>query len=124
MENKDSVMMNKANAILNTVTEKADDLIPFGITQTDIAGFRSCIDNYINSYTIESVSHSESIVITKTLKELFQTGMDILDKEINRMVDSLQTKEKNFYESYYAVRSVKNLGLRRKKETAPQQQVN
>ncbi len=116
--------MNKANAILNTVTEKADDLIPFGITQTDIAGFRSCIDNYINSYTIESVLHSESIVITKTLKELFQTGMDILDKEINRMVDSLQTKEKNFYESYYAVRSVKNLGLRRKKETAPQQQVN
>lgn len=48
--------------------------------------------------------------------------MDILDKEIDRMVDSLQTKEKNFYESYYAVRSVKNLGLRHRKETDLQPQ--
>ncbi|MBK8983691.1 MAG: hypothetical protein IPM38_15580 [Ignavibacteria bacterium] len=61
---------------------------------------------------------------SEEIKEFFQTGMDILDKEIDRMVDSLQTKEKNFYESYYAVRSVKNLGLRHRKETdlQPQEQ--
>ncbi|MBK9331648.1 MAG: hypothetical protein IPM96_04385 [Ignavibacteria bacterium] len=119
---RDTEVINKANSILNTVTEKADDLTSFGITQTDIARLRSCIENYISSNINKSGSHTESVVITKTLKELFQTGMDILDKEIDRMVDSLQTKEKNFYESYYAVRSVKNFGLRHRKETDLQPQ--
>ncbi len=112
---RDTEVTNKANVILNTLTENAQVLMPFGITEDDIGNLRKKIENYKNSSSEKSGSFTESVVITKTLKELFQNGMDLLDKEIDNMINSLQTKEKNFYASYYAVRSVKNLGVRHKK---------
>lgn len=48
--------------------------------------------------------------------------MYILDNEIYSMVNLLKTKEKNFFDSYYAVRSVKNLGLRHRKQAGPDEQ--
>lgn len=114
---RDTEVINKANSILNTATENEAALEPFGLTAGDLSRLRSCISNYMASSTEKSGSKTESVVITKTLKELFQNGMDILDKEIDKIVNSLQTKEKNFYDSYYAVRSVKNLGIRKKKVT-------
>lgn len=119
---RDSDMVNKAGAVLTTLNEYAAELPPYGISADDITELRDAIDNYRSSNTVKSGSHMESIVITKSLHELFQSGMDILDNEIDRMVNSLQKKEKNFYDSYYAVRSVKNLGLRHRKHEGPDSQ--
>lgn len=113
---RDTEVVNKANVILNTASENEEALLNYGIDAEDIAKLRNCIAGYKTSSTDKSGSGTESKVITKTLKELFRNAADILDNELDRMVDSLQTKEKNFYDSYYAVRSVKNLGIRHKKQ--------
>ena len=119
---RDSDIANKAAAILNTLKQYVNDLAPYGITENDIAALENCIEEYKSSNVEKSGSYMESKVITKSLQELFQSCMDILDNEIDSMVNLLQTKEKNFYDSYYAVRSVKNLGLRHRKQADPDSQ--
>jgi hypothetical protein len=113
---RDTEVINKANVILNTAAENEEALLNFGVDAEDITKLRNSIAGYKTSSTDKSGSHTESKVITKTLKEMFQNAADILDNELDRMMDSLQTKEKNFYDSYYAVRSVKNLGIRHRKQ--------
>jgi len=112
---RDSDIANKAASILNTLKEYESDLTAFGISSKDISDMEKCIMDYRSSSTEKSGSYMESIVITKSLNELFQSCMDILDNEIDSMVNSLHKKEKVFFDSYYAVRSVKNLGLRHRK---------
>jgi len=113
---RDTEVVNKANVILNLADENQEALVNYGISSEDITNLRNCITGYKSSSSEKSGSKTESKVITKSLKELFQNAMDILDNELDRMVNSLQSKEKNFYASYYAVRSVKNLGIRHKKQ--------
>lgn len=119
---RDLDIANKAEAILNTLKQYENDLASYGITESDISALETCIDEYKSSNIEKSGSYMESKVITKSLRELFQNCMDILDNEIDGMVNLLQTKEKNFYDSYYAVRSVKNLGLRHRKQADPDSQ--
>ena len=119
---RDLDIANKAVTILNTLKQNENELSPYGISVNDIASLENCIDEYKSSNIEKSGSYMESKVITKSLRELFQNCMDILDNEIDGMVNLLQTKEKNFYESYYAVRSVKNLGLRHRKQADPDSQ--
>lgn len=116
---RDLDIANKAEAILSTLKQYENDLTSYGITVSDISALETCIDEYKSSNIEKSGSYMESKVITKSLRELFQNCMDILDNEIDGMVNLLQTKEKNFYDSYYAVRSVKNLGLRHRKQADP-----
>ena len=119
---RDLDIANKAEAILNTLKQYENDLASYGITESDISALETCIDEYKSPNIEKSGSYMESKVITKSLRELFQNCMDILDNEIDGMVNLLQTKEKNFYDSYYAVRSVKNLGLRHRKQADPDSQ--
>jgi len=113
---RDTEIVNKANVILNTVTDNQEALINYGIDAEDIDRLRNSITGYKSSSSEKSGSTTESKVITKSLKELFHIAADILDNELDRMVNSLQTKEKDFYDSYYAVRPVKKLGIRHKKQ--------
>ncbi|MEZ4690063.1 MAG: hypothetical protein R3A12_07730 [Ignavibacteria bacterium] len=113
---RDTEITNKANTILTALNENADALVEYGITENEISALSNCIENYKTSSSDKSGSFTEKVVITKSLKELFETGNEILEKDLDRMVNSLQTKDKNFYDSYYAARSVKNLGVRRKKQ--------
>lgn len=118
---RDTEISNKAVSILNCAVENETELAQYGISSDDINKLRVCISDYKTSSNEKSGSHSESIVILKTLKELFAEGMEILEKEIDNFVDSMKSKEKDFYESYYAVRTVKNLGVRHKKQPENQQ---
>ena len=114
---RDTEVSNKAVSILNCAVENETELVQYGITSEDINRLRNSITNYNASSSEKSGLNTESIVITGSIKELFTDGMEILDKEIDNFVDSMKTKEKDFYESYYTVRSVKNLGVRHKKQT-------
>ena len=118
---RDSDVINKAGAILTSLKENEEALPHYGINSDDIKRLSDCIESYIDTNTEKSGSHMESKVITSSLRELFQRCMDILDREIDNMVNSLQTREKNFFDSYYAVRTVKNLGLRHRKPSDPPQ---
>lgn len=113
---RDSEIINKANSILNQLTENASALESFDVKQADIEKLGNCIRNYKNSGIDTSVSKTESLLLTKTLQELFNSGMHILEFEIDKIVDSLKSKEKKFYDSYYSVRYIKNLGIRHKKQ--------
>ncbi|MBK7447710.1 MAG: hypothetical protein IPJ45_17130, partial [Ignavibacteria bacterium] len=106
---RDTEVSNKAVSILNCAVENETELVQYGITSEDINRLRNSITNYNASSSEKSGLNTESIVITGSIKELFTDGMEILDKEIDNFVDSMKTKEKDFYESYYTVRSVKNL---------------
>lgn len=112
---RDTEVINRANSILDAIVNNSAALVAFSIADSDIDNLRNSIGNYITSSSETSGSKTDSMIITKSLQELFRSGSHILNDEIDRMVDSLRTKEKNFYDSYYAVRSVKNLGIRHKK---------
>lgn len=112
---RDTEIVNKAKTILNALTDNSAAMESFAISPDDINNLRTCIADYKTSSTDKSGSKTESVVISKTLRELFQNGMDILEKEIDKMMESIRSKQKNFYSSYHAVRKIKNLGVRHKK---------
>ena len=113
---RDTDIINKATSILDAIVNNSDALSSFAVTVEDINNLRNCINNYRSSSSETSSSKTDSMIITKSLQEFFQTGTYILNDEIDKIVDSLKTKEKNFYDSYYAARSIKNLGIRHKKQ--------
>ena len=114
-KSRDTDLINKANSILDMMVQNETALVSYAVSSDDIEKLRNCIAAYKNSSAVTSGSKTESLLINKSLQELFQEGMHILEFEIDKMVDSLKSKEKNFYDSYYAVRTIKNLGIRHRK---------
>ncbi|HMS65390.1 MAG TPA: hypothetical protein PKD83_09085, partial [Ignavibacteria bacterium] len=112
---RDMEVINKANSILNSLTENESALVEYGVTADELAKLRNCIANFKTSSIEKSGSSTESIMITQSLRELFSGAMDILEKEIDKFVDAQESRNHEFHSSYYAVRSIKNLGIRHKK---------
>lgn len=112
---RDSDIVNKANSVLNLMESNITQLESFGKNAGSIEELRSCITEYQNSSRNKSASVSEKSVLNISLRELFAKGMSIIVNELDKFVDSLKSEEKDFYNKYYSVRSIKNLGIRHKK---------
>lgn len=112
---RDTEVINKAKSILDIIVANASALVSYSVSPEDIEKFRTSIENYRISSTETSGSKTDSLIINRTLQDLFRYGMQILSKEVDKMIDALKNKEKNLYDSYYAVRTIKNIGIRHKK---------
>lgn len=113
---RDTEILNKAKSILDIIKDNSSALASYSVTPEDIEKFKTCIENYRTSSSETSGSKTDSLIINKSLQDLFNYGMQILSNEVDKMVDALKNKEKNFYDSYYAVRTIKKLGIRHKKQ--------
>ena len=114
MRMRDTELLNRASSLLETIEGLPSGLDAYGKKSTDIDALRNCITNYHNSSTEKTNSSVEKYSINFTLKDMFKKGMDILDSEIDKFVNSFKKSNPEFYTSYYSVRSIKNLGVRHK----------
>lgn len=117
---RDSEIVNKANAILHTMEENAVELANYGKDSDAIEKLKACILNYKNSTVEKSTSTTEKTLINVSLAELFKKGMELLENEIDKFVDSQKATNREFYISYYTVRTIKHLGVRHKKPVQTQ----
>jgi hypothetical protein len=112
---RDTEVLSRAIALQRSIAERIDLLADYGFSGDDMERFNQRITRFESSNEEKSSSASRKKYLTKSLGELFQTGFMMLDTEIDMFVNSLRTKDKTFYDSYYGIRSVKNLGIRHKK---------
>lgn len=117
---RDTEIVNKANAILHTMEENSDELANFGKNTDDIQKLKTSIQNYKNSTVEKSSSTTEKTVINVSLVELFKRGMELLENEIDKFAESKKTAHRDFYISYFTVRSIKHLGVRHNKPVLTQ----
>ncbi|MFA4923114.1 MAG: hypothetical protein WC557_02845 [Ignavibacteriaceae bacterium] len=107
---KDNDLVTKAGNIKSLAAEKLSELDDFGVVEADLTSLETLgadFKNYIGS--IGKV-RGEKTVETKNVGVLFDEAKVILEDQIDGLVETLKADHADFYNQYYAVREVLNLG--------------
>jgi hypothetical protein len=83
--------------------------------EAEIRELEKKINNYENILKTKEKKSAEKISSTNMLKEEFKNSDYILNNELDKLIELVKTENTDFYNQYKAARSIKDLGIKKKK---------
>jgi hypothetical protein len=107
---KDTDLASKCMQIYDAAKTAENEIDDYGVTTAMITELKTQVEAYQNIVGDRDASAAKRTGAGLTLVEMFNKADDILVEELDKFVDKFKAKDIEFYEGYYAARSIKDLG--------------
>ncbi|MFA6597674.1 MAG: hypothetical protein WCS69_08120 [Ignavibacteriaceae bacterium] len=107
---KDNELVTKAGNIKALAADKLSELADFGVVEADLTLLDTLAADFKNYIGNIGMVRGGKTVETKNVGVLFDEAKVILEDQIDGLVETLKAEHSEFYNQYYAVREVLNLG--------------
>jgi hypothetical protein len=116
---RDTELAGRAETIAALAGENAAYLAPAKITEDTIADLKIQVDAYRKALGDREKSVAERKGARMTLEDQFDRMDDLLEEEIDPEMELIRASNTEFYNKYFALRVVKDTGIRHRPEAVP-----
>ena len=116
---RDTELASRAETIAALAEENTANLIPAKITSDMIADLKIQVDAYRNALGVRERSVAERKGARITMQDHFYKMDEILGEEIDPAMELIRASNTQFYNEYFALRVVKDTGVRHRPEPEP-----
>ena len=116
---RDTELASKGDLIASLAAGQAANLVPAGITEATIADLNAKVQAYRNALGARESSVAERMGARTTMEDLFAKVDGILEEEIDPAMELIRASETQFYNEYFALRVIKDTGVRHRPEQTP-----
>ena len=117
---RNSELAQSSKNVLDLGRANLQALIEYGTSEVKLSAIDEQINVYKNSLPAPRVSVSERKAANTKLKELLKQAMQLVSKQIDRMMVSFEADKPEFYAAYMNARKVRGYGTRYQKAEVPE----
>ena len=111
---RDTELASFGDAVVELATANAAAIAPMGITADKIADLKTKADAYTAAIGAKESSVADRKGARGTLDDLFSQVDELLNEELDRYMELLRAADTEFYNTYFAARVIKDIGVRHK----------
>ena len=119
---RDGNLSVKAKAILDTADTVVADLAVSNVTAATLTTVRGLLDTYTKATGTSQHASSDRKGTRKTIEQLFEDADEIIEEGFTTHMEHYRTTYPDFYETFFDVIRVKQLGIRHEKEDTTKKQ--
>lgn len=116
---RDTDLANKATSIATFAEANTQSLVAACITDVMIAALKAKAQAYLTSVGARESSVAERMGARTSLEDLFYKIDELLEEEIDPAMELIRGTNTQFYNGYFALRVVKDTGVRHRPEQTP-----
>jgi len=114
---RDTDLAMKADAIVVLTGKYTAELAEYGFDAAKVALVKTRVDTYAASIGIRESSVGEHSGARIALMQMYDQADELLNDDLDRLMELIRSSEPQLYSQYFALRSVKELGVVHRKET-------
>jgi hypothetical protein len=116
---RDTELASKGDMIATLAIGQVDNLVRAGVTEEMIADLNAKVQAYRSALGARESSVAERMGARTTMEDLFAKVDGILEEEIDPAMELIRTSKTQFYNEYFALRVIKDMGVRHRPEQTP-----
>ena len=116
---RDADLAGRAETIEVLAEAHVENLVSAGIAQHMINDFKTKVEAYRTDHGVRERSVAERIGARTTVEDYFYKIDEIFEEEIDSAMELIRSSNTQFYNEYFALRVVKDTGVRHKTEPTP-----
>jgi hypothetical protein len=113
---RDTDLAEKADEIAKLAVRFTAELADYGFNAAKISLLRAKVDTYSQAIGLRESSVGEHSGAYVALQQLYDQADELLGDELDRLIELIRIPEPQIYDQYFALRSVKDLGVVHRKE--------
>jgi hypothetical protein len=116
---RDTDLANRAATIATFAESNNKNLVSAGITDAMITALNDKAQEYLTAVGARESSVAERMGARTSMEDLFYSIDDMLEEEIDPAMELIRGTNTQFYNGYFALRVVKDTGVRHKPQVQP-----